>query len=176
MELNQLIMMGVFGLSWITALWIGGAAFRRYVPVALFSTLVVSIVFETAYTLRWWELESSMVPWNRVNNLWFVFGPFFVFTLWIFKLTFRRFGLFLLVNVGFDAFQMFVFSPWLEARKLYTLVNIERWQVFLLMLAIAILLYLYQLWFEHTFSLQSGPRGDSVKIDLPTWRGRRKAR
>ncbi|MCI3922588.1 hypothetical protein MO973_20360 [Paenibacillus sp. TRM 82003] len=176
MTVNQLIMIGAFGLSWLTAPWIGSVAFRRYLPVALFTTLLVSLVFETAYTLRWWELHSSMIPWNRVNNLWFVFGPFFVFTLWIFKLTFRRFGWFLLANVVFDLFQMFVISPWLEARKLYTLVNIERWQVFLLMLAIAIVIYLYQVWFEHSFSLRSDPRSESLQFDLPAWKHRRKAR
>jgi len=138
-------------VPWFSLLFLKQDVVKRYMPVSVFTALLVTIVFEIAYALRWWELTEWIVPWGFITNVSFVYGLFVVGTIWIFYFTYRNFWLFLAVNAAVDALQAFVFDGLFEGR-VYRLVRVNDFHVFLLMVGIAFVIYGYQRWQEGIFA------------------------
>lgn len=110
---------------------------------AFFTSLLVTIIFEIAYTFQWWVIFEQLAPWGHITNVSLVYGAFLVGSIWILYLTYGKFWLFLLTNLVVDGLFMFGISRFFEG-KLYDLVNISRTEVFVLMLGFSILMYGYQ--------------------------------
>ncbi|TYP69612.1 hypothetical protein [Paenibacillus methanolicus] len=162
---------------WLTLFLMRGETIKRYVPVAVFTALIVTIIFEIAYVRRWWEMTERIVPWGTITNVSFVYGAFFVGTMWIFALAYRNLGLFLLTNLAIDAIQAFVLSPFLFEGRWYSLVNLNNIQVFALMFGISIVIYMYQGWQERIFRRveqeYTASKAIAMEMKLPlTRRGR----
>jgi hypothetical protein len=116
-------------------------------PIAIFASFLVTIVYVIAYHRRWWKIENPTIPWLKSTELSFILGPFFVGTIWIFSLTYRfGFWVYILSNTILDSFFSFVFLPFLEKTGTITLKNITRKGILSLMLAIALVIYPFQKW------------------------------
>ncbi|MFC0210906.1 hypothetical protein ACFFK0_00325 [Paenibacillus chartarius] len=117
-------------------------------PVALFATVLSTIVNQIAWTYQWWTFKVTLFPWDKVIPLPTVYGVFLVGTIWIFAFTFRKFWLYVLVNLIVDGIYVFALSVWLnhlgvrESGNLPPLINLS------LMTAFAQILYVYQMWQE----------------------------
>jgi len=142
---DQMMLWAFLILPWITVFFMRRATLKRFMPVAILSALIVTIVFEIAHALHWWTMIEAIVPWGYITNVSFAYGIFVAGTLWIYAFTFGRLWLYLLTNAVIDGLQAFVFHQFFEGR-IYRLDRIEEWQVFLLMYGTAIVLYIYQLW------------------------------
>ena len=153
---DKLLLWITWIVPWFSLLFLKKDMIKRYMPVAVFTALLVTIVFEIAYALRWWEMLERIVPWGTITNVSFVYGLFIVGTIWIFYFTYRNFWLFLAVNAAVDALQAFVFDGLFEGR-VYRLVRINDFQVFLLMIGIAFVIYGYQKWQEGVFAKEAQP-------------------
>ncbi len=170
---DKLLLWIAWIVPWFSLLFLKKDVLKRYMPVAVFTSLLVTIVFEIAHALRWWEMKEWIVPWGSITNVSFVYGLFIVGTIWIFYFTFRSFWLFLATNVAVDALQAFVFDGLFEGR-VYRLIRINDFQVFLLMIGISFVIYAYQKWQEGVFAEEKHPpRSPAVGFRNPF---RRKAK
>ncbi|MEW9672771.1 hypothetical protein [Ammoniphilus sp. 3BR4] len=162
---NETILILAFVLAWVSVCFLKKQVVKRYMPVALFAAMLVTIVFEVAYTYQWWKINTVILNWDRITNVWFVFGPFLIGTIWIFYFTFKRFWLFMLTNVTIEGLHMVLIDPWVQSRGIYELITISRLQVFLLMVSIAFVIYLYQLWQEELLKKPIN-EGDEKKFNI----------
>jgi hypothetical protein len=78
----------------------------------------------------------------------FVYGSFLVGIIWIFKYTYKRFWLFLATNAVIDLILTGPLDNWLVKRGILELYDISTFQLFLVAIGNAIILYWYQLWQE----------------------------
>lgn len=140
-------------VPWISLLFLSKQKIKRYMPVTLFTVLLVMIYHEIAFTQKFWVGTSRIFPW-LVTYASFVFGPFMVGTLWIFSFTFRRFWLYFLTNIVIDSAFLFVISNWFERMGFYHLINRTHWMILIEWLIISVTVYCYQIWQSGSFGKQ----------------------
>ncbi|GAA4714777.1 hypothetical protein [Brevibacillus fulvus] len=145
-------------VPWLSLFWLDKQTIKRYMPVTIFTALLMTIIFQIAYTFKWWTIHQSIVPWGYMIDVSFAYGIFTVGTLWIFVLTYRKFWIYLLTNVAMDAIFAFVVFPLLDKTGVATLHKISAWQYFLVILAISLLIYGYQAWQEPIFAAPGNER------------------
>jgi len=51
---------------------------KGYISVTIFTTLLVTIIFEIAYTYNWTEIMVKIVPWGNITNVSLAYGSFFI--------------------------------------------------------------------------------------------------
>lgn len=164
-------------VPWITLLMMKKEHIKRYMPVAIFGSLLVTIWNELAYNLHWWKFTTTLAP-SLITNIAFIYGTFLVGTIWIFRFTFGNFGLYLLTNIAIDSFLAFPANYVFERIGLYRLINYSSWNILITAVALSIVFYLYQLWQEEVF-VHRNERGDDnhSETDFRNWfRNRAKAR
>lgn len=143
----KLIRISAILLSWSSLLFLNKNTVKRYMPVALFAALMVAMVYEMAYKLRWWKLKNTVPSWNNVSDLSFLFGPFLVGTIWIFHFTSKaNVYIYLLANALVDGFFAFLLMPVFEKLGLVKLENQNRTGIFSIMVTLAALIYPYHQW------------------------------
>ena len=131
-------------LPWLSLFKIDKMTFKRYLPVLTFSSLVIALLSELSKSYKWWKVRKPIFP-KLSSNISFIFGPFFIANLWVFKLTYGNFKNYLLVNGLFDYLFAYPLTTLAEKLKIYKMVNMTRFQLFALSIATSIINYLYQL-------------------------------
>lgn len=133
-------------LSWLSLPLMGGRAVRRFMPVALFVTVLNSIVCQMAWHYHWWVIQKPTAPWSRIMDLSLVYGVFLVGTMWIFYFTYGHFWRFVAVNAAAQLLFALA-SPWIEKAGILEL-NTSWIFTMLLMFGTSLIIYPYQLWQE----------------------------
>ncbi|MEH7681867.1 hypothetical protein [Priestia megaterium] len=121
--------------------------FKRYLPVLTFSSLVIAFISELSKSFTWWKVRKPLFP-KLSSDISFIFGPFFVANFWVFKLTYGNFKKYLLINVLFDYLFAYPLTSLAEKLKVYKMVNMTRFQLFIISTATALINYLYQHFIE----------------------------
>ncbi|MCS0673510.1 hypothetical protein [Cytobacillus firmus] len=130
-------------LPWLTVGKLGKNTLLRFLPTIIFSDLVIALISELSQKLKWWKVRNPLFP-KLATDVSFVFGPFTIINFWIFKLTFKRFWLYLLSNIFADYLFAFPLTTLAEKLRIYKMVRMNRKQLFLLSIAVSVLNYLYQ--------------------------------
>lgn len=144
---NQLILWGSVIAPWFTLLFLPKEEVKRYMPVALFGALITTIVGEVALALDWWTIKDAVFPFYHMPP--FTYGGFLVGIIWLFRLTYGRFLLFMLANALFDYVLVYHITGGLMVRRgIIELVNITPLRLLIMNIANAALLYGYQMWQE----------------------------
>jgi hypothetical protein len=149
--LNQVLLWLGLITPWLTLFFLKTDSIKRYMPVAVFVSLLLTIIYEIAYTYNWWELKEYIVPWGYITNVSFVYGTFLVGTIWIFHFTYLNFKLYMITNIIVDAifsFGLLQFTGWLGIDEF---INLPKWGAYLIMLSLALIIYMYQRWQEGIF-------------------------
>ncbi|MEH7428248.1 hypothetical protein V7151_16895, partial [Priestia megaterium] len=118
-----------------------------YLPVLTFSSLVIAFISELSKSFTWWKVRKPLFP-KLSSDISFIFGPFFVANFWVFKLTYGNFKKYLLINVLFDYLFAYPLTSLAEKLKVYKMVNMTRFQLFIISTATALINYLYQHFIE----------------------------
>jgi hypothetical protein len=173
----RIVLWALLILPWLSLLLMNKEAVKRYMPVAIFGSVLVTIWNEFAYTLNWWKFKILLVPW-LVTNIAFVYGTFVAGTIWIFYFSFRKFWVFLLTNIVVDGFLAFPANYTFQRIGMYRMDNYNGWKVWFTSVGLAIVLYLYQVWQEGVMvSRQAGDGYNNYEIDTrDLFRKREKAR
>jgi hypothetical protein len=137
-------------LPWFAVVKLGKSSFFRFLPTIIFSDLVIALISELSRELKWWKVKNPIIP-KLATDISFVFGPFTILKFWIFKLTYKRFWLYLTTNVFADYLFAYPLTTLAEKFRVYKMVRMSRKQLFLLSIAVAILNYLYQSLFVEPF-------------------------
>lgn len=161
---NQTLFWASLIFSWLSALFLKKEDLRRFVPVSLFCGLVFTFIFESGITLHWWSVKESFFP--LVNLPIFLYGAYFIGTIWIFKYTYGHFWLFLITNIILDYILIFFLIDWFIQRGVWE-AYISYSQVLLITTALAILIYGYQMWQEGQTGLVSMPNVVQPAISKP---------
>ncbi|MCZ8520366.1 MULTISPECIES: hypothetical protein [Paenibacillus] len=145
----KVILWAFFILPWLSVFLMDRSAIRRYMPVALFATVLNTIAYQIAWTYNWWQYKITLFAWDKVAQIHTVYGVFLVGTLWIFHYTFRKFWVYMLVNLGTDLIYAYGF------RTLWKILGVTAPQGIMppigsviIMTGFALLLYAYQMWQE----------------------------
>ncbi|MDQ1913664.1 hypothetical protein RAC89_25000 [Paenibacillus sp. GD4] len=166
MSLTVITLWAALLVPWLTLFFLKKEVVKKYFPVATFTALLVTIVFEIAYSLNWWEMLVSIAPGGEITNISFVYGVFFIGTIWIFYFTYRKFWIFLITNVIIGAMQSFVLSPYLFEGWLFRLNRLNDFQVFLIMVGLSLIIYVYQRWQEGALKDVGRNGYNKVEFDL----------
>ncbi|TRM10940.1 hypothetical protein FH966_03945 [Lentibacillus cibarius] len=143
---DKLIMFAALILPWLTLFFTNSQTIKRYMPVTIFTSLLMTVIFQIAYTYKWWVIYKWIVPWGYMIDISFVYGIFTVGTFWIFRLTSHKFPLYIIVNLIMDAAMAFIALPFLGVLGIARYENIAPWQYFLVMFGISFIIYGYHKW------------------------------
>src|SRR5947199_5011048 len=94
----NLIRIGLLIVSWISIIFLPKSAFRKYLPVSIFCSLLVICGCLLSYRYRWWKVKGGIAELIFMDSS-FIFGPFFVGTIWIFHLSYGKFKRYILLNL-----------------------------------------------------------------------------
>jgi len=144
---GRLFNLAVLVLPWLTVFKIDKFTFKRYLPVLTFSSLVIALISEFSKSFKWWKVRKPLVP-RLASDVSFIFGPFFIANLWVFKLTFGKPILYALLNVVFDYLFAYPLTTLAEKLKVYKMGTMSRFQLFLISIFTAGINYLYQMFME----------------------------
>ncbi|MES9793750.1 hypothetical protein ABWL24_25355, partial [Priestia megaterium] len=108
---------------------------------------VIAFISELSKSFTWWKVRKPLFP-KLSSDISFIFGPFFVANFWVFKLTYGNFKKYLLINVLFDYLFAYPLTSLAEKLKVYKMVNMTRFQLFIISTATALINYLYQHFIE----------------------------
>ena len=129
-------------LPWLTIRKLGKITFLRFLPTIIFSDLVIALISELSQNLKWWKVRTPIFP-KLATDISFVFGPFTILNFWIFKLTYKRFWVYLISNVFADYLFAYPLTTIAQKLGIYKMVRMSRKQLFFLSITVALLNYLY---------------------------------
>lgn len=130
-------------LSWLTIPLLGKKALKKYYPSALFICIVTKLLDEFGQRKKWWKFYKGIPPLDSMN--FFNFGPYFVSSLWILKMTYGKFIFYLISNVILHIIFIYFGGVKIVSRfKIFSLVHLSKFQYFLIDFLRAILLYGFQ--------------------------------
>jgi hypothetical protein len=148
------IRIGLFIISWLTVLLLPKESFKKYLPVSTFVTVLLLIQCMLSVPFKWWTVKGGLLN-KIITELCFVLGPFFVGTIWIFRLTYGNFWLYMTVNAVVDALFAFPMNKIFEKLKVYKLVNWKPKTIFYVYITYAAIIYGYQRFLSKTNRLNS---------------------
>ncbi|MFE7084135.1 hypothetical protein [Priestia megaterium] len=143
MRKSRFILIAMVLFSWSSLLFIGRRDFKRFLPAAIFMSLINIILNDIAEKRRWWRFFQSVHPKIEGSDTW-VFGLFFPVTLWILKCTYGNIKLFIKAN--FILHILFVSSglPLLKKIGIVSLVRLNKIHYFLILFIRESILYAFQ--------------------------------
>ncbi|WP_280771749.1 hypothetical protein [Salipaludibacillus daqingensis] len=155
--MKQIILWLLLILPWASLFFLKMDTVRRYMPVALFMTVIHTLSYQAAYHYGWWnEANSSLFGWDKVVPVPWVYGPYLVIVIWIFHFTFGKFWMYLIVNILLDGGFMYIVYPVLQRVGLVSSDSTMSTIVIVaMMIGFALIIYLYQLWQEKEFKQTS---------------------
>ncbi|MFP3846492.1 hypothetical protein [Priestia filamentosa] len=109
----------------------------------LFMALFIRVESYIAEKKRWWWFYEKILPKARGETP-LIWGPFLIGSLWILKLTYGRFFLYLLTNLAVDTWFTYPFVNWLTKSGIASLVRFKKIHLSLLLFLKSLLLYGFQ--------------------------------
>ncbi|MCT8136757.1 hypothetical protein H1D32_02695 [Anaerobacillus sp. CMMVII] len=134
-------------VPWFSIAVLPKKSFREYLPVSAFTSLLVCCMCLAAVKNKWWIVRGG---WKSTlfNDFSFVFGPFFIGTLWVFHFTFGNFKRYLLANLIMDLVFSYPLNYLLQRLGLYKLVNFKPKHIFAMFSVFSVTIYGCQLLFN----------------------------
>jgi hypothetical protein len=176
--MKQIILWSLLLVPWASLLFLRMDTVRRFMPVALFMTIIHTIAYQAAYYYGWWEeTGSSLFGWDKVIPVPWVYGAYLAIVIWVFHFTFERFWIYLIVNVLLDSLFMYIVYPvWQNMGMVSSESTLPTIAVIAMMIGFSLIIYLYQMWQEKLFKKPKEKRTNSPELNLRPFHWRRKAR
>jgi hypothetical protein len=148
--MTQIILWATFICPWAVLFFLDAKRMKRYLSVAFFIITLTSIFWQVGQIYDWWRIIENLPFLTNISA--FNYGLLPVTTVLVFYYTFRKPLLFFGSNLVIDAIQAFLISPFLfEKFRLYEMVNMSNFGLFLLIIAYVPVIYFYQIWYERHF-------------------------
>lgn len=148
MVLN-LLRIGMVFLSWSTLLLYPKRSFKRFMPVTLFVTTLVSILLILSNPFKLWRVTGGLGS-KLINDLSFTFGPFLSANLWVFRLAYGNIWQYLGINFVLDFLLAYPFSAFFKKMNIYKLEKLQPLYFFSIIYSFAILAYGFQYFFKES--------------------------
>nr|WP_092067466.1 hypothetical protein [Dendrosporobacter quercicolus]NSL46604.1 hypothetical protein [Dendrosporobacter quercicolus DSM 1736]SDL57135.1 hypothetical protein SAMN04488502_101237 [Dendrosporobacter quercicolus] len=151
---NQTILWASVILPWLSIFFLKKEDLKRYMPVALFGSLITTFFMEIGISLGWWVPHENIFP--LINMPPISYSAYLVGIIWIFKFTYGNFLKYLAANVLIDLVLSFFILSWFSRRGIVD-IHISDLQMLLLSTIIAFFLYAYQCWQESDMAIKCTP-------------------
>jgi hypothetical protein len=144
--MKQIIPWSLFIFPLLSLIFLERSVIRRFMPVALFVTVINTLFYQAAYHYNWWK-EPGIFGWDNVANVQWVYSAYLVATIWIFKFTYGRFWRYLIVNIVLDGIYIFVWYP-VQTNLGMASGTMPGYMQYIIMIFLSLLIYVYQMWQE----------------------------
>ncbi|MEH7237771.1 hypothetical protein [Bacillus sp. JJ1562] len=149
MKYKKILLLFMMILSWLTVPLMKKKEIKRYFLAAVFMSLVTMFENIIAKKRTWWWWNVKLHP-KLSGSFPFVWGPFMIGSLWILKLTYGKFYLYMILNLIVDSIFTFVLvEKWLTKWGIASLVRMKKYQLSLLLFIDSLLLYGFQYLIEN---------------------------
>jgi hypothetical protein len=146
---NQIILWALAIVPWLPMFFMSKENLKRFMPTALLSVVLSLLVVQIGEVLEWWVFKEYAYPLRSPS---YVYSLNPIITILIFRYTYRRFWLFILIeavaNLGFAYLYIGYF---LTIRGIVQYLKFGPIHVFIITTVMGIMLYLYQMWQEGIF-------------------------
>ncbi|WP_102345946.1 hypothetical protein [Bacillus sp. Marseille-P3661] len=143
MKNSKLFYISLLILPWLTVPFLGRNSFEKYLPAAIFISTFTKAIDLFGEKKKWWRFYRGIPPLDSMN--FFNFGPYFVTSLWLLKMTYGRFPLYLISNLILHICFIFLGGVKLVDRyKIFTLEKLTKFQYLAIDFLRALLLYSFQ--------------------------------
>jgi len=143
MKNSKGLMLVILILPWLTVPLLGRRAFKKYYPSALFICIFTKVIDIFGEKRKWWRFYEGIPPLDSMN--FFNFGPYFVTSLWILKMTYGRFYSYLISNAILHVCFIYLGGVKLAKRyKIFSLKALSKFQYLTIDFLRALLLYGFQ--------------------------------
>jgi len=129
-------------IPWITVPFMGKKSFFRFLPVASFVNLIISVLSVIANKKKWWETKNPLSP--GFVDFTYILGPFFITTLWVFKLTYGNFLKYLITNMVIDFICAYPFAQIWEKVGVFKFKKMNHTIWYFICMSLAIIIYGFQ--------------------------------
>ncbi|WP_075981810.1 hypothetical protein [Bacillus massilinigeriensis] len=130
-------------LPWLTVPLLGRNSFKKYLPAAIFISTFTKAIDLFGERKKWWRFYKGIPPLDSMN--FFNFGPYFVTSLWMLKMTYGKFPLYLISNLILHiCFIYFGGLKFVHRYKIFTLDKLTKSQYLAIDFLRALLLYSFQ--------------------------------
>jgi hypothetical protein len=140
--MQDIILWTLFVIPWLSLVFINRSDLRRYMPVALFVTVINTLIYQVAYYYNWWR-EVGLFEWDKIASISWVYSAYLVATIWIFRFTYGKFWLYFIINLLLDGIYVFVWYP-IQRNLGMASGEMARFNVYLIMTCVSLVIYLYQ--------------------------------
>lgn len=146
--MKQIILWSLLILPWLSLFFLNMYTVRRYMPVALFMTVIHTLAYQAAHHYGWWkETGSSLFGWDKIIPVPWVYGAYLVIVIWVFHFTFGKFWKYLIVNILLDGVFMYIVYPvWQRLGLVSGESTLPTIAIVAMMVGFALIIYLFQLW------------------------------
>lgn len=128
-------------LPWLTTPFLGRNALKKYLPSAIFICTFTKALDMFGEKKKWWHIYKGIGPIGSVD--FFNWGCYLVTALWILKMTFGKFPLFLIINAINHILFTFFGLNYLKRHKI-AYVNLKKFPYIMLLALRELLLYGFQ--------------------------------
>lgn len=139
---------------WLTVPFMGKRNFIRFLPVASFTNLILSVFSLISYRKKWWITNNPLSP--GPIDFTYILGPYFVATLWIFKLTFGNFPKYLMTNMLLDLINAFPLPYIGKKFGIVKFLKMKHSTWYFICVSLAVIIYGFQYFVEQ--SIKIAPR------------------
>lgn len=145
--LHNIFRLTMLLISWSTLLLYPKRALKRFIPVTLFVTGLVSILLVLSHPYKLWKVSGG-IGTRIFNDLCFTFGPFFVTNLWVFRLAYGNIWQYLGINLVIDYLLAFPVSNLFKKLNIYQLDRLKPIYFVSLIYSFAIFAYGFQYYLQ----------------------------
>lgn len=126
---------------------IGKNSLIRFLPAATFIGYIFSFLCEIGVRRKWWRITNGLFPGYHLDFS-YLLGIFFITTIWVFKIAYRNFFKYLLINVVFDYIFVFHIIKFFTKVGVFEFKKMRPKHFYILSVVSSIVIYFYQLLVE----------------------------
>ncbi|MED1203683.1 hypothetical protein [Heyndrickxia acidicola] len=126
MKNSKLLLLAMVILPWLTLPFLGKNTFKKYLPSAIFIVTFTKALDFFGEKKKWWRFYKGIPPLDSMD--FFNFGPYFVTSLWMLKLTYGKFPLYFISNTILHILFTFVGLKYLKRYKIASIVKMTKLQ------------------------------------------------
>jgi hypothetical protein len=136
-------------LPWLTVPFLGRNSFKKYLPAAIYMGTVTTALDLFGEKKKWWRFYKEIPPLKSMNI--FNWGPYFVSSLWMLKMAYGKFVLYIITNTILHICFIYLGGVKLaNYSKIFTLEKLTKFQYLAIDFLRALILYGFQ--FINNFS------------------------
>jgi hypothetical protein len=143
MKNQKLFLLALLIVPWLTVPFLGRKSFKKYLPAAIFICTVTTALDLFGEKKKWWRFYKEIPPLKSMNL--FNWGPYFVSSLWMLKMTYGKFLLYIISNTILHICFIYLGGLTLLNRyKIGSLVKLTKFQYLVIDFLRALMLYGFQ--------------------------------